>query len=239
MIYIFGDSFVESISPPDYTWLWPNLVASSLGQTAINLGFGGSGLEYTFQMFEQYRSSITKDDYVIIALTSEVRGYWYKNRPSFESIDSIGRSIDKNDVSNDEYNFMKYYKAFFSDIHIEKMQLHLLNFLHNVNDLAKIMEKKILIINACNETKIEPNRYPHLVISIGRLMDVSFDEAVDEDILNQISSLPDPRPNHLCATNHAILSNKIIASLTTFTDLDLTNNFAKKVITNLDLERYR
>ena len=77
MLYIFGDSFAEYEDNID--WLWTDLVAATLGHDRTNFSRGGSGLEYTFEQFEQCRASITQDDLVIICLTEATRVYFFKD----------------------------------------------------------------------------------------------------------------------------------------------------------------
>ena len=96
MIYVFGDSFAETRA--NISWTWTQLLEQKLKQKCINFAQGGTGLEYTFDKFEQCRSSITSDDNVIIFLTAENRGYWYKHNPAFESLQSIGVTQNIDDL---------------------------------------------------------------------------------------------------------------------------------------------
>ena len=225
-LYVFGDSFAEPGN--NIPWTWTQLLAKNLRQKCINFAKGGTGLEYTFDKFEQCRSSILADDNVVIFLTAERRGYWYKHNPAFESFNSIGVTQDAKKIPKDEYLALKYYFACFTDIHIEKMHVNLLNFLHSVDSLAKTHQKKFLIVDAVLDTVIDHSRYSNLIISHGKLFNVSERECGDIEYFKILAN--ERRHNHLCASNHAILADKIVNCLTTGAQLNLTDTFRTSII---------
>jgi hypothetical protein len=226
MIYVFGDSFAEPYDNID--WTWTQLVSQKLKQKCTNFGQGGTGLEYTFEKFEQCRSFISADDDVVVCLTTEIRGYWYTYNPTFESFESIGVTQNFRDLSKNEYLALKYYFACFADIHIQKMSVNLCKFLHSVDSLAQVFGKKFVVIDAELDTVIENSRYPNLIISHGKLIHVSRNECSGIGYNKIIAN--ERRPNHLCASNHAILADKIVACITTNSPLDLTDTFNQNII---------
>ena len=130
---------------------------------------------------------------------------------------------------NDEYLALKYYFACFTDIHIQKMRVNLYNFLHSVDSLAKVCKKKFIVVDAVLNSVIDNSRYYNLIISNGKLLSVSQKECNGIDLQNKIIT-NERRPNHLCASNHAILADKIVACITTNSPLDLTDTFNQNII---------
>ena len=235
MLYIFGDSFVALTGNQELSWIWTNAVAATLEHEQKNYGVGGSGLEYTFEQFEQCRASITQDDLVIICLTAASRGYFFKDYPVISDPESV-RNVDplvRPTITKDQLLAIKYYQTYFGHIHADKMKFHLLNFLHSANALAAELKIKIIIIDSVLKDNIDCNRYKNLIISNGSLVNVSDNEAVDHKILLTIHLRGDKRPNHLCRSNHAILAKKVVDTITTNVALDLTSGFNEKIIKEL------
>ena len=233
MLYIFGDSFAEYEDNID--WLWTDLVAATLGHDRTNFSRGGSGLEYTFEQFEQCRASITQDDLVIICLTEATRVYFFKDFPVISAAESIHHvdPLVRSTITKDQLLAIKYYQTYFEHIHMHKMKFHLLNFLHSANALAAELKIKIIIIDSVLKDNIDCNRYKNLIISNGSLVNVSDNESVDHKILPTIHLRGDKRPNHLCRSNHAILAKKVVDTITTNVALDLTLGFNEKIIKEL------
>jgi|694.fasta_scaffold28314_10 hypothetical protein len=239
MLYIFGDSFADNSNNVD--WSWTYLVAATLGHDQRNFGRGGSGLEYTFEQFEQCRKYITKHDLVIVCLTHEGRGYFFKDFPVLSSAELINYvpPESRKKISRDEMLAIKYYQTNFSDIHTTKMKLHVVNFLHSVDSLAAELKIKIVIINAVSDTVIDCARYTNLIMSDGSLDSVSAAEFATTELATQFDEQrwPDPRPNHLRRSNHAILAKKVVDTITTNVALDLTSGFNEKIIKELTFLR--
>ena len=237
MLYIFGDSFASIHESEEISWTWTNTVAATLGHDQTNFGCGGSGLEYTFEQFEQCRAFITQDDLVIICLTAATRGYFFKDHPVISAADAESiRHFDplvRSTITKDQLLAIKYYQTYFEHIHMHKMKFHLLNFLHSANALAAELKIKIIIIDSVLKDNIDCNRYKNLIISNGSLVNVSDNEAVDHKILPTIHLRGDKRPNHLCRSNHAILAKKVVDTITTNVALDLTLGFNEKIIKEL------
>ena len=231
MIYIFGDSFAEPF--PEIEWTWVNQVSSMLGHKQKNLGFGGSGLEYTFEQFEQYHDYITKDDLVIICLTNEDRGYWFKQYPSVNTAEAVQYILHKHTISKEELVAIKYYQTYFLDIHKSKMIVNLKNFLNTINNLAEKLQIKILVINAVLEYKIDFTRYKNLLVSKGRLLEISNKEIKNFKLVEELNKHWDKRPNHLCRSNHIVLANKVVDSIINNVVLDLTTEFHQNIIKEL------
>ena len=227
MLYIFGDSFAEYEDNID--WLWTDLVAATLGHDRTNFSRGGSGLEYTFEQFEQCRASITQDDLVIICLTEATRVYFFKDFPVISAAESIHHvdPLVRSTITKDQLLAIKYYQTYFEHIHMHKMKFHLLNFLHSANALAAELKIKIIIIDAVLQDTIDCNRYKNLIIANGSLFNVSNNEVPVKFRRN------DKRPNHLCRSNHAILAKKVVDTITTNVALDLTLGFNEKIIKEL------
>jgi hypothetical protein len=234
MLYIFGDSFASIHGSEEISWTWTNTVAATLAHEQKNYGYGGSGLEYTFEQFEQCRASITQDDLVIICLTEATRVYFFKDHPVISAAESIRHvnPLVRSTITKDQLLAIKYYQTYFEHIHMHKMKFHVVNFLHSANALAAELKIKIVIIDAVLEDNIDCNRYKNLIISNGSLNNVSNNEAVDYEILPAIKSC-DKRPNHLCRSNHAILAKKVVDTITTNVALDLTSGFNEKIIKEL------
>ena len=226
MLYIFGDSFVALTGNQELSWIWTNAVAATLEHEQKNYGVGGSGLEYTFEQFEQCRASITQDDLVIICLTAASRGYFFKDYPVISDPESV-RNVDplvRPTITKDQLLAIKYYQTYFGHIHADKMKFHLLNFLHSANALAAELKIKIIIIDAVLQDTIDCNRYKNLIIANGSLFNVSNNEVPVKFRRN------DKRPNHLCRSNHEILAKKVVDTITTNVALDLTSEFNEKII---------
>jgi hypothetical protein len=104
------------------------------------------------------------------------------------------------------------------------MLRHRLGWLNNL--VAINGWKKPIIILGFDQYIPSIDDYTHLVFSSGTLAQVSNDENID----GFIPHVSDPRFNHLCLSNHDILSNKIIDYIIKKIPIDLNEGFIKNIL---------
>lgn len=235
-LYVIGDSFSVPPKAEDTTLTWPQQVASGLkeqlGHTVIleNISLMGSAQDYCWDVLQQlleYR--IKEDDHIIIALTHPSR-FWYLDRmPEMTNANII--DLDSF-VTKDEANAIEYYIRY-----IQRPRLDLIHINNRMGYLAyQTLKKKLnrpVIIKCFSQDVDQAETWPEINWAKGILMDdVQQWEFEDQDAAYTAEFWYglDGRYNHMCLSNHKILADKLVHSLLTDTEPDLTEGFVKGLI---------
>ena len=230
MLWVFGDSYSMTWDHVPSTWI--SQLKNHLNVGIVNFSTGGSSLGYTYEKFNEHRSDINDDDIVIIVATDLDRQNFF---PTNHGLSSPSNLTSVNSPS------MVAYQQYFDHLNNQSNnEINFINFLYNVKSVKDSKNIKILVIsgfyNTCLLIDKIKNNFPGLLFSLGYLTNISISE-IDEPIFLSILKTVDPRYNHLCLSNHSILTEKIINSLESNTDVDLTSGFAKCLI-NQNMDRH-
>lgn len=225
-LYVTGDSF--SHIPPGHTnpRIWSIALANRLGYKLANQSMPGAGQDWSCRYIDAVTNLITPEDQLIFVVTDPARFWFYEEFPEVSNyhiwetdlIDRIGKARTKAIES--------YVK------HIQRPALDLQSFLHRLGWLNNIATvrcwRKPLVVWGGFNYNINPQKeldFPNLIFSKGNLLEVSRSEE-----LNDIPWIGlDTRYNHLCLSNHNILVDKIVDTLTNCTELNLLSGFKEKL----------
>ena len=227
-LWLFGDSFAGK----DWEWAQdPNfphyyaVLADKLRTDYKQYGLGGSSAEYTYDQFYKNKSEIKKNDIVLIALTTPSRRWFFHDRPRLTSF--WGFSADVENSSLQEREAFEQYMLYLN--HQLLFDLAMTNFLYALEFFA-IQQKVKVIVMPCFPDVFELASkldLEQVKIAKGNLWKINEDESTP-DFRNDIALiLNDGKPNHLTATNHKRLAEKILQTIKHDDPLDLTNGFVK------------
>jgi len=230
-VWIFGDSYAE-IEGKDNSFTWIAAVPKHFNQTVHNLALGSTSLTYTYDCFESKRNDIVEGDVVIVCLTHVIRQWFFRDRPMLSHAWSF---------EHQEHPYGKSEKEAFEKFLMyldnpRNQELGLINFLYNLNQLAKQRNVKIIVMACFPETeeiyRDSTDRWPYLTFAIGSLVAISYQEIDDNDRASiELLVKRDPRAGHFLRSTHPILTDKIIKTIEQGHRLDLTNGFIKGTIT--------
>jgi hypothetical protein len=234
-VYIVGDSFSSNVwaSNADVSDnAWHQLLGKQLDAEVVNKSLIGSSQDYAWTHLHLCQSSITPDDYVVVCLTHPARFWFFENFPMFSTIDQIDNceqlyGVEPTTVA--ARNFIKYFQRKSLDTLWLKNRLGWL-----ANTAYTNGWRKPLIIYSMQIDDLDESHYLDLSFSKGYLHDhISLPELPPGADYETFVQPYDPRYNHMCLSNHAILAEKIHKSLTTNITLDLTTDDFKKDIFNV------
>ena len=237
MLYVFGDSFVEDYRFPD--WTWAKSISKSLNIDYRNFAQGATSLDYTYGEFERQHGNFVPGDILIVGITNEDRFNFFPDRRYLSTLWAFDNHMHR--YLPEEKTAVEYYLKYL-DNPADKSR-HLINFLHNVQDITVRKSLRTVVIQTMGlmdytNSLLYADRFDKLYIATGTLHDISRSELANDlnyDISHDKNGV-DMRHNHMCKSNHQILSNKIIKHLTDREPIDLTVGFNKKIIT-LDIKK--
>jgi hypothetical protein len=234
-VYLVGDSFSSNnwASDTDVSCnAWPQLLSTQLDAEVVNKSLIGSSQDYAWVHLHLCQPSITPDDYVIVCLTHPARFWFFENFPMFSTIDQIESYESIHGVgptSTAARNFIKYFQRKDLDTLWLKNRLGWL-----ANTAYTNSWRKPLIIYSMQIDDLDESHYPDLSFSKGYLHDHISQPELPPGVDYETFVRPyDPRYNHMCLSNHAILAEKLYESLTANIALDLTTDDFKKDIFNI------
>jgi hypothetical protein len=230
-LYIVGDSFASNEDTQFIDNSWVTLLGNKLGVEEIcNRGMMGSSQDFAFYSLQDWEEIITPDDYIVVALTHAARFWFFEDYPAITKPDHLEHFKNK----------IGPYRHSAASLYLQYIQRPELDSLHIENRIAWLSYtaefrgwKKPLVINAI-ANQGDPLRFEYnLNFSKGDLTTVSFAEvrpgATYEEYIKIIERV-DPRYNHLCLSNHAILADKIYNTLVNDIELDLTTGFKENIL---------
>ena len=235
-LYVIGDSFSVPPKPEDTTVTWPQQVArglkEQLGHDVVleNLSLMGCAQDYCWDILQQLlEHRITENDYIVIALTHPSR-FWFLDRlPEMTNSNII--DLDSF-VTKDEAKAIEYYIRY-----IQRVRLDLIHINNRMGYLAyQVLKKKLnrpIVMQCFGQDVDQASEWQEINWAKGILMD-DVQQWEFEDIKADLDAKfwygLDARYNHMCLSNHKILADKLIHSLLTDTELDLTEGFVKGLI---------
>lgn len=230
-LWVFGDSYGVHIAqdPKKITpWFWAYELAKKLNcdQYENHCQMGVSN-EYIHKCIRDHKDEIGTEDYVIVITTSILRKWFFKNKPFISNfyIDNFNENVTK-----DEFESVRRYV-----VHLNNPELNNIYFEDYLGWLHYMSRKNnwnMLVLPG-----FEADGYPisDRYTVKGTLINVCSDEFSTNDasqwFYSSFSNGRDRRAGHLLKDNHNILCNKIYNTFQKNDELDLTNGFIKKTIT--------
>lgn len=237
-LWLFGDSFgVVEQNDPERVWTKQTIIKLSkmynCEMQCIGSNLTGASQDWIMDQYLGNVDQITPDDYVIMILTSRDRFWFFEDRPDITGIqiNDIDNNLDKDKMKAIEHYYRYIYR-------------HQLGGLHQICRLLSIAQvtrlnclRKPLLLPAFEpiENNIK-HICPDLEIAEGFLCDIQAKELIDtqKDIykkdLNSYFKNWDCRYNHLCLSNHDVLSDKIVEYFTNGTPVDLRSGFFTDIV---------
>ena len=240
-IWYFGDSFSQgfchvydkSMSFLYQEWLWTVQVADQLKMEYDNFSTGGSGMEYTYNQFEEQSANFTTNDIIIMSITDLNRTYFDHESPWLCSVSSYQYAADNkspayNKDRHKAYNLFSEYL-----FQYRNQQINFINFLYRLNQEAQEKQLKIILL-FCFGPEVEQHvldRFPNIDFVDGNLnSDVSMAEFDDVKLFHQYAAKRgDDRKNHLSKVNHYILANKVVEYIRHGISINLKEGFVRNI----------
>lgn len=241
-LFVIGDSF--SAPPPkgDETKNWPRLVTEKLHQHTgedvllINNSLVGSSQDWIWTHLQIWLNyEMTPDDYLIICLTHPSRVWFLERLPEMSNANTI--DLDRW-VTKEEAKAIELY--------IRYMQRPAIDLMNVNNRLAYVAYqvqrkgfRKPLIIKCFNQSLDQGTEFPELLIADGILMeDIQYWEFENPDAEEDMRFWRgiDARYNHMCLSNHEILSERLCSGLINQTIPDIKTGFHRGLLKDGILE---
>lgn len=228
MIYIFGDSFSATREKFFYPTLnyssWVDILAERLNDKVENFSVPGCSNEYIFDKFFSVYNNLGFNDKVIICPTSKNRIWLLEQFPELSNFNGL-RSLDI--VSSSEKKAVEYYQKYLQ--HDKFYEVMYSMFILSIRELCRNTSAHILILPTFHD----------VIGVVGNLTDVSEQEFLEEDVLTSYYKNYDYRLNHLTEENHKILAVKVFNFFKNNTEIDLTCDFKKGIITVDNINQFK
>ena len=237
-LIVIGDSFAFP-HPTSQFDLWPVQVGKHFQVSSIlNTSMEGCCQDWQLDMFDKQIKSgnLTKDDQLIIVLTSEHRFWYFENAPYLSNLfhyryEAWRKFVPDRSVWDAGQNFAN---KVWRNEQASRLQRHRLGEI-GYRCLELGLRKPIIIPAFTNS--INAQEWPHVNIAYGCLTeDVQALELKKTfnvtEVMRDLWKGMECRFNHLCKINHEILAKSVIESIEKDSQLDLVNTgFHKEIIT--------
>ena len=230
-LWVFGDSFATEYwrKEPDFPYYY-RTVADRLATDCVMCGRGGSSAEYTYDQFYKNKANIKQDDVVLIALTTTIRRWFFPTRPSLTSFWSI--EAKPHEYTEQELRAFEQYMLHLD--HQLLFDLAMTNFLYALELFASRQKVKTIVMPCFPDVVrlVGKLDLSEVKLAKGNLWYVNRDE-YSSDLNNKMGLIiNDGKPNHLTATNHKRLAEKLLRTIENNDPLDLTTGFVKGTYTS-------
>ena len=218
-LWIIGDSYCFTPPSESNENIWSVSLAKKLNYDLENISSLGTCQDWSMFAINHEKHKITVDDQIVIVLTDPARFWFFEDMPDITNswITDFDKAVGSDRAKAAE-GYFKYIQRPSLDI---LMLNHRLGWLNNLSSVKKW--KKIIVIRGFEQFIPDIEEYTNLQFAIGDLYKVSYNEGVLE------TAGTDIRFNHLCLSNHKILSDKIANSIISNNDLDLTTGFIENI----------
>lgn len=222
-LYIVGDSFGTAAGQAN----WCDMLADRMDLELCNYCLDGVSQDYAFRILIRASTEITKQDRVIVLLTSANRFWFQEQHPQVTNpaLESWSQYLDPS-VGRAAEQYVRYLQRPELDI---QWTVQRLGWLSSWQQRAGW--QRPLIICCWPQHLHQALDYQELEWAQGDLVTVSRGE------LAAGTQLPafDPRYNHLCMTNHRILCDKISRLWQHSESLRLDEGFAQQQLSEHSL----
>lgn len=225
-LWVFGDSFAAEYwtQDADFPHYYATL-ADRLKTGYEQYGVSGTSAEYTYEQFHKHKSKIKANDTLVFALTTPTRRWFFPDKPMLTSFWSFKTKAD--DFTPQEANAFEQYMLHLD--HQLLFDLAMTNFLYTL-DLFALKQQVTVIVMPCFPDVAElasRQDLEQVKIAKGTLWQVNDDEFAP-DFRDDIELIINAgKPNHLTATNHKRLTEKLLQTIQHDDPLDLTTGFVK------------
>ncbi len=224
-LWTFGDSFTVNF---DEEWTWIRALGKKLNVNALhNNSANGVSNDWILLQLRKQLDNITKDDTVIIILTSPHRSWLLEKYPEYSnySVANLDELITKEEASA-----IKNYV-----LNIQRDDIDLFRFEHQIAWLKQIQKTigfNLLVIPGFPLTV----DYTGLIEVVGDLSSSvsSAEFCSNKDNNEWYAQGIDTRYNHMIRDNHAILVDKCVKSLLTNQPLNLSVGFKRSILKATD-----
>jgi hypothetical protein len=232
-LFVIGDSFSSPPRSGEVETMWTSLLVKKLSNyvgsptPVVNGSLHGSSQVWCWGVLQQWlESCITPDDYLIVILTDPSRYWFIEDRPDLSNSHII--DLDQyvgSDVSNAIASYIQYIQRPSTDVIHLVDRLGLLAYYVTSQSL-----KRPIVIKAFDQEVLYANNFKELNWATGTLLKVQNNEFKNRSEHRTFWRGLDARYNHLCLSNHEILSNKIFSAIINDTAVDLTTGFIEDIL---------
>jgi hypothetical protein len=243
-LFVVGDSFGFPYKKSDAnTVLWPEQCAQKLAKETgepielENACLIGCSQDYMWTKIDEILEKITPNDYLLIVLTSLDRFWFFEDRPEYSNIRSVENA---NHIAGNNSKIRDILLGFITNIWRNnlaiQLQKHRMGYLSY--EIVKRKLRKPIILKGFS-TQLDTTQWPDLIFSHGILLRTQlaeFEKNINDryDFLldNEYWHHIDCRYNHLCLSNHKVLSDEVTNGFLHSVAPDLTSDkFHKNLIT--------
>lgn len=239
-LWVFADSFGVCDPNKDSRRVWTRQLARRLSESIqepvelFNYSLIGCSQDWTVNSYMSFVDQMLPDDYVVIVMTSSAR-YWY-----FEDLPTL---TNWNIIDLDEHVGRERARAV--ELYLKHIQRPRLDHLQSVSRLALVAYetqnrglRSPLIVRAFDDSFVPCDTWAHLNWAKGFLSEIQFAEYQDqEQVLATYEAQGsgyfkgyDCRYNHMCLSNHDILSERLAKQLIDGTVADLSTGYVSEII---------
>lgn len=247
-LWLFGDSYADPVRLPGLKYhdesypRYYHIVKDFYNYDLVNTGLGGCSNEYIMDQFLQNVEHIKENDIVLFLPTWHGRRWIFEDLPKLTTYFSYIKYLKKvyadRDITEEEK--LKCEQTFLDVVcpfERNKSENYIQMMLSTVSDYKTKIGFTGLIINTFKTEHVSRN--DNLINSTGFLHEISNKEFTDlKNFHEKYIEYRDFRSNHLTPQNHRLFGKKIIESIETGKDLDLTSGFLSNIIEEKDIEEH-
>jgi len=216
-LYIFGSSYAWYHND-DRTW--PFQLAKGLDVEMANLGYPGHGVLQMFYYWQSVQAQMQPGDWNLIHWPRPDRSFFFKDMPNFSQeshgdSDKVLERVDK-EVAEKIVGLRSKFSDYHKFLHVPDHQDWFMQcWIRWLDSKAKQLGTKTIIISENNDflRLIDQDELENLLVLEKSILEISENESADEKIQKVFNSGFDPRANHLCISNHRVLTNKILEAV--------------------------
>lgn len=239
-LWVFADSFGICDPAKDSARIWTRQTAHRLSKSIghpielFNYSLIGCSQDWTLNSYMSFVDQIMPQDYVIIVLTSAARYWYFEDQPTLTNwnIIDLDRQVGKD-------------RARAAELYLKHIQRPALDHLQTVSRLALIAyQTRIknlrapLMIRAFDDSVHPCTQWPDLDWAQGSLVEIQWGEYRDKDwVFEQYEANGsgyfkgyDCRYNHMCLSNHDILSSRLVDYFVNKVPVDLSQGYSTDLI---------
>ncbi len=239
-LWIFADSFGVCDPKQDSARVWTRQLAHRLSQKIsqpielFNYSLIGCSQDWTTSSYMSFVDQMQSQDYVIIVLTSSARYWYFEDQPTLTNWNII--DLDQQ-VGRERARAAEMYLK-----HIQRPSLDHFQTVCRLGLVAYETQRRglraPLMIRAFDDHVNPCDTWPDLTWAQGSLAEIQWTEYTNaSDLLADYEKSGqgyfkgyDCRYNHMCLSNHDILSERLAEQLVSGTPADLSTGYVSGII---------
>lgn len=228
-IFLTGDSFSDQLRSHPDNRQWFNKLADRLNMTLVNHSAWGVAQDWSMFWIIDQMHEISSEDQLIWVLTHPSRFWFYLDNEQYTQSWQLHGMSQLTDAAKRE-NKITLTKGqidagrLYAD-HIQRPELDTQMLFQRMATLSLVAERKgwkpPIILRAFDQYVPFEELFPNLRFSVGALDSIATAEESNLKPFDYFKGI-DPRYNHMCLSNHAILADLLADSITNNTSIDLT-----------------